>query len=114
MAVAAIRTSTGTLSWLGIGNVEGILLSAPAVKERAPVWLRSIAGTVGLSLPKISPVSLHLAGGDTLIFATDGVERGLSGDLGFNAPPQEMADRILERQGKLTDDVLVLVVRWKG
>lgn len=52
--------------------------------------------------------------GDTLIFATDGVRRDFAATVTGRRPPQEIADGIFARHGKLTDDVLVLVVRYLG
>ena len=50
----------------------------------------------------------------TLIFATDGIRGGFAEGLPTDATPQELADHILARHGKGTDDALVLVARYAG
>jgi hypothetical protein len=52
--------------------------------------------------------------GDTLIFATDGIREGFTEGLALSDPPQQLADRILARYTKGTDDALVLVARHAG
>jgi len=52
--------------------------------------------------------------GDLLILATDGISVGFDRELNGLERPQELADRILARHGKRTDDATVLVARFKG
>ena len=53
--------------------------------------------------------------GDTLIFATDGVGGDFLNEvLPQRDPAQALADYILGRWGKQTDDALVLVARYVG
>ena len=53
--------------------------------------------------------------GDTLILATDGIRSDFLGALlPQGDPPQALADHILARWSKQTDDALVLVVRYLG
>jgi phosphoserine phosphatase RsbX len=47
-------------------------------------------------------------------FATDGIESDYSTSLSPNVPAQALAERILERHGKGTDDALAVVVRYLG
>jgi hypothetical protein len=46
--------------------------------------------------------------------ATDGVRPGFAEGLPLKEPPQQLAERILARDGKGTDDALVLVARVLG
>jgi hypothetical protein len=55
-----------------------------------------------------------LSPGDTLVMATDGVRSGFAADLPLHGSPQALADEILARDGKRTDDALVLVARYLG
>src|SRR5438874_9809995 len=68
----------------------------------------------GSELPRLHPVVLPIAPGDTLIFATDGIREGFAEGLPPEAAPQQLADQILARHGKGTDDALVLVARYLG
>jgi phosphoserine phosphatase RsbX len=103
--------ATGSLTWLGVGNVDGVLLRSGF---GAPEQLLVRSGVVGRRLPSLELSRLTVARGDTLILATDGIDDGFAGDLGvvFAAPPT--AERILAEHGKGTDDALVLVVRYLG
>jgi hypothetical protein len=51
---------------------------------------------------------------DTVVLATDGIRPEFSDDLVPGQEPQAMADQILSRYRKGTDDALVLVVRCLG
>jgi serine/threonine protein phosphatase PrpC len=67
---------------------------------------------VGSELPRLHPETLRVAPGDTLILATDGIREGFAEGLPVEATPQQVADHILARHGKGTDDALVLVARF--
>ena len=71
-------------------------------------------GLVGYQLPALQASLVPIAPGDLLIFATDGIRVGFTQELVPTDPPQLMADHILNRFFKGTDDALVLVVRYLG
>ena len=50
----------------------------------------------------------------TRLTATDGIETDYSASLSPAVPAQRLAERILERHGKGTDDALAVVVRYTG
>jgi len=113
MTVATLRSFEGQLIWLGVGNVEAILLRADRrAKASDRVLLRS--GLVGYQLPRLRASTLPLAPDDLLIFATDGIDAGFNEGLVCSDSPQQLADRILEWHFKGHDDALVLVVRYLG
>lgn len=111
MSLASFQRRDDTMTWLGVGNVEGVLLRADPAAARETILLRG--GVVGYELPQLRGTVVPIAAGDTLIFATDGVRAGF--DVGLNAadPPQRLADQILARRTTGTDDALVLVARYK-
>ncbi len=114
MTVAFLHAQALTLSWLGVGNVEGLLFRAdPAAWPRV---LRPILrpGIVGSQLPELR-VSVHpVAPGDLVVFATDGIGAGFADGWDAGGPPPRIARQILDRHFKGTDDALVLVVRNFG
>lgn len=116
MSLACFRHADPSLTWLGVGNVEGLLVravgTAPAARARKSLVTRG--GIVGSELPRLQPEALPLATGDTLIFATDGIREGFVEGLPTDATPQQQADHILARHRKGTDDALVLVARYRG
>jgi serine phosphatase RsbU (regulator of sigma subunit) len=103
--------ATGSLTWLGVGNVDGVLVRSGV---GAPEQLLVRGGVVGVRLPSLELSRLAVARGDTLIVATDGVDQGFAGDPGITFATPPTAERILADHGKETDDALVLVVRYLG
>jgi len=116
MSVAVFAQPDRSMTWLGVGNVEGLLLYGDgAVRSGSPrASLVTRGGIVGSELPRLHPVVLPITPGDTLIFATDGIREGFAEGLAPEATPQQLADGILARHGKGTDDALVLVARYLG
>jgi serine/threonine protein phosphatase PrpC len=112
MTIASFRRMDGTLTWIGVGNVDAVLIHAHARAARQSILLRG--GVVGYRVPAVRPVTLPIAAGDTLILATDGIRSAFSENLDMRASPAEIAQHVLERHGKNTDDALVLVARWQG
>jgi negative regulator of sigma-B (phosphoserine phosphatase) len=112
MSLASYTASDSTLTWLAVGNVEGVLLrgNARAQDERESLVLRG--GVLGTRLPSLSADSLTVAGGELLILATDGIDSGFAETLVVTDPPQTIADRILAGHRRATDDALVLVARF--
>jgi len=114
VSVALFDRADGSMTWLGVGNVEGVLLYADSGRRRGRERLVTRGGIVGSELPPLRAEVLAVAPGDTLILATDGIRSGFADDLAIDAPPQQLADQILARSGKSTDDALVLVARYLG
>jgi negative regulator of sigma-B (phosphoserine phosphatase) len=116
MSVAVLGRPDRSMTWLGVGNVEGLLLygDGAARSGSARATLVTRGGIVGSELPRLHPVVLPIASGDTLVFATDGIREGFADGLSPEASPQQLADQILARHGKGTDDALVLVARYRG
>jgi negative regulator of sigma-B (phosphoserine phosphatase) len=112
MSVASFDRSQGLVTWLGVGNVQGMLLRRGVASAAAEESLLLRAGVVGVQLPSLRAAALPVSIGDTLIFATDGIHRDFARGLARNHRPQKAADGILARHGKTTDDALVLVVRF--
>lgn len=112
MTLASIDASAHRMSYIGVGNVEGILVRSngrggPPTREG--MMLRG--GVVGYRLPPLRTNHLSVGRGDTLIMATDGIRSGFIEALRPSEPPQQMADRILARFARPNDDALVLVAR---
>jgi hypothetical protein len=71
-------------------------------------------GVVGYRLPPLKVSSVALAPRDWIVLATDGIKSGFSAALDLSLGPRELADDIVLRFAKGSDDALVLVVRCLG
>ena len=114
MSLASFNALDSTMTWLGVGNVEGLLLRADAAADppRENVLLRS--GVVGCQLPALHAAILPVTRGDVLILATDGIRSGFAEDVSLSDPPQRIAEHILARRATGMDDALVVVARYLG
>jgi phosphoserine phosphatase RsbX len=102
---------TGTMQWLGVGNVEAILVRAGSDASEA---IPSRGGTVGYLLPKLLTTTILVTHGDTLVLATDGIRHGFKQEVRTSRTPQEIADEILANWRRETDDCCVIVARYVG
>ena len=115
VSVAAFTARDETMTWLGVGNVEGVLLRTQTTLSPRREVLLVRGGVVGVHLPALAASIVPVTGGDTLVFATDGVRSDFVNEaLPLRDPPQVLADYILARWGTQTDDALVMVVRYLG
>ena len=114
LSLASIDPEHGMMTWLGVGNVQGVLMRADAKKGNVRESLLLRAGVVGSQLPALQATVLPIVRGDTLFFATDGVRSDFSVSLSARENPQRAADRILEQYRSGNDDALVLVSRLTG
>jgi serine/threonine protein phosphatase PrpC len=114
LSIASINALDNQMTWTAVGNVEAILFYADraARPSREVVSVRN--GVVGYQLPALRATVRPLMAGDTLVFATDGINDGFSNDMPLDLSPQASASQILNRFGKDNDDALVLVARWLG
>ena len=114
MTAAWLQPVQGRLTWMGVGNVEGMQLRtgrAPQIPVARPV-IRS--GIVGYHLPSLQPSTTSVLPGDVLAFASDGLNAGFGEALLTDEPPQRLAEQTLERCFKGTDDALLLVAKYLG
>lgn len=116
VALAYLSTSASTLTWLGVGNVEGRLITGDhrTLPPSANASLRLRRGVIGHQLPTIDTATLDIHRGDILILATDGITPGFGEALDVSGSPQRIAERILAKHWTVADDGLVLVLRYLG
>jgi phosphoserine phosphatase RsbX len=112
LGLAYLDPQAATLTWLGVGNVGGILLRADAGSRPARVTLVASAGFIGGETPHPTTRSVPLALGDTVILFSDGVKEMFADSVVLANSPQEIADAAIARHSKGNDDALVLVARY--
>jgi len=114
LSLALFNAQDETMTWLGVGNVEGMLIRADPQAQPPIESLMLRGGVVGGQLPLLSASVISLLRGDTLIFTTDGIQSSFAEALVLPGSAQKSAETILSRYAKETDDALVLVARYLG
>ena len=107
-AVASVlRVEAGLVSFAGIGNVS---LSFAGQRPFSAV---SVPGILGRRVRKVRSFSHSLSPGDRLVLTTDGISSAL--DLAScREEPEALADAVIRRWGKATDDAGCLALCWQG
>jgi phosphoserine phosphatase RsbX len=114
VSLASFSADRGMMTWLGVGNVEGILFRAAPSPQARRESLLLRGGVVGYQLPMLREATLPIAAGDTLVLATDGISSRFYGRSPLGLPLQDYVGQIIARWGKESDDALVLAVRYSG
>src|SRR5207247_8518424 len=97
MSLASLDFAHDIMTWVGVGNVLGVLfrLKNPLGLGQEALLLRP--GVVGAKLPALQASALPISPGDTLIVGTAGVQQ----DFAEHCSPQEslqtLAETILAR-----------------
>jgi serine phosphatase RsbU (regulator of sigma subunit) len=114
LTLASFDGRDETMTWVAVGNVEGVLLRRQSDGTRWKERVLMRGGIAGHRLPPLRTTTLALLPDDLVVFATDGVRDGFEDLIRLDAAPQSAADEVMARCGKATDDALVLVGRWRG
>ncbi|MGH2554584.1 MAG: SpoIIE family protein phosphatase [Actinomycetota bacterium] len=114
MSLASFGRMTHTMSWLAVGNVEGLLFKRDTEWRTVRESLLLRGGVVGYRLPTLLPSVVSVGAGDVLVFATDGIRTGSFDGLRMTNPPAKIAEDIVARFSRGTDDALALVARYRG
>jgi negative regulator of sigma-B (phosphoserine phosphatase) len=114
MSLAIVDIVDDTLTWLGVGNVAGVLRRVDPHATPRHEEMLARGGVVGMHLPVLQASVTAIAAGDVIALATDGVRGGFADALSGREAPARVADRILREHSRGTDDALVLVARYVG
>lgn len=114
MTVAMFREADRLLTWQGVGNVEGRVLWRGPDGRTMRRDLVTHRGVVGGDFKPPRPGTHQLGPATLLILTTDGIERAFPEDLPTGERVQRLADTVLSRHARQTDDALVLVARFLG
>ncbi len=113
ISLASFSFRDGLMTWMGVGNVQGILLRADRDRSDKEEALLLRPGVVGSHLPSLQAAVMPISPGDSLAFATDGVESNFDYSCLRCQPPGRAAESILARYAKGKDDALILVARYR-
>jgi len=112
LSLALFDAVNHTMTWLGVGNVDGFLIHVDPQKNPAYESLTLRSGVVGYQIPFLRPSTIHVGKGDILIFSTDGIRSGFEREVNPEEAPQQIADKIMINYNRKTDDALVMVARY--
>jgi len=113
MNIASFNWNKHTMSWIGIGNVNGLYFH----REKGDIHPTQVtiiqrSGIVGFKLPVLQVTMLPVQFGDTLIFTTDGIRNNYVDDLYLQGSTKQIAEFIAKGYAKNNDDALILVARY--
>jgi phosphoserine phosphatase RsbX len=111
MTLASFNAADSTITWLGVGNVECMLLRAGA-RQAKPATPMLRGGIVGDRLPPLLPATVPVQPGDLLLLATDGIASAFIRDLRYPDDPQRLVHHLFSHYARDTDDALILGVQW--
>jgi negative regulator of sigma-B (phosphoserine phosphatase) len=114
MSLVSFRKQDSSVTWIGVGNVDGILVPANIGDDRRREAIHARGGVVGYQLPPLRAATLLVSRGDTIILTTDGIRSGYSTELASELRPQELAESIVARFASGRDDAHALVARYLG
>jgi anti-sigma regulatory factor (Ser/Thr protein kinase) len=103
-----IDTSTSNLVFVGIGNIEGFILSATGKKN-----LISYGGILGHNIRSPRTFEFPFIAGDTVCLYSDGINaRWNTNDINWNEHPQKIADYLVNQFSRPNDDTTVLIINY--
>lgn len=120
MTLARIDFDTNMLSWTGVGNVTADLVAKAARGIYVRSSARLAAGIVGYRIPEVLPAQVvstqvvSMRTGDLLIITSDGIAGDYLDNIDFAASAEVIAEQILGKHAKETDDAMVLAARHRG
>jgi len=113
MSLVLFSGAARTITWAGVGNVEGLLIRRIGSGVRQDSLLLG-SGVIGDRLPPVRASTITISSGDAVILSTDGIRTGFDERVSLGSAPQQMANAILASHRRHDDDALVLVARYVG
>ncbi|MCA2242146.1 MULTISPECIES: SpoIIE family protein phosphatase [Mycobacterium] len=115
MTLARVDFAANTLEWTGVGNVTADLVAKAPSGIQVRSSARLTGGIVGYRIPEIRPAqAVSIRPGDLLVMSTDGIGEDYLEHLDFSAHAVAIAEEILGKHAKESDDAMVLTARHRG
>jgi negative regulator of sigma-B (phosphoserine phosphatase) len=114
MSAAWFDAQDSSMTWTGVGNVDSVLIRAAKHAQARNEAIATRGGVVGYRLPTLHAERHPVSRGDMLVMATDGIRSTFSTGIVTQFSAQEIAESILARFAKGTDDAHVVVARYLG
>ena len=114
ITLALVTFGDPGLRWLGVGNVAACLVRV-GPGNPTPVGAPLHGGIVGYRLPTgLDAQNSPIQAGDMLLLGTDGLRGDFADDVRPPRAPGQLAEDVLTRSARGTDDALILVARYRG
>jgi hypothetical protein len=115
MTLARVDFGAATLTWTGVGNVAADLVAKAATGIHVRSSARLSAGIVGYRIPEMKPAQVvSIRAGDLIVITSDGIAEDHLEHIDFAASATVIAEEILSKHAKETDDAMVLAARRRG
>lgn len=114
MSVAWFDALDSSMTWVGVGNVDSVLIRALRIGQSRNEAISTRGGVVGYRLPSLRVDRIAVSRGDVLVMATDGIRSTFGSGVNPHAAAQEIAESILAGYAKGNDDAHVVVARYLG
>jgi negative regulator of sigma-B (phosphoserine phosphatase) len=114
LTLVSVNAAANTLSAVGIGNVETVIVRARAEGRSRTESILLRCGVVGYQLPELHASVLPVAVGDVIVFATDGVREDFVDLVSPADTPAQLVDKVVSQKYRGTDDGLVLACKYLG
>lgn len=111
MAVAVLHLDERRMEFLGVGNIEAILLH-----EKTSTQLTSLGGTVGHSMRSVRPFEYPWDGHHTLVMCSDGIRSAWRTETPreiLRAHPDILTETLVKGFSRETDDATAIGIREK-
>lgn len=113
--IALVRVDGPTMSWLGVGNIEAMLVrGVGATTGRTRERLASVGGVVGHVLPTPRETTLPVHRGDLLVLTTDGLRSDAMDAVDPLASPEAVVGHLMTTCRTGRDDALAFAARLDG
>lgn len=115
MTLARVDFAANTITWTGVGNVTANLVAKVPTGIEIRSSARLIGGIVGYRIPEIKPAQVvPMRPGDLIVMSTDGIAEDYLDHIDFSATAVAIAEGLLGKDAKETDDAMVLAARHRG
>lgn len=110
LSLALIDRKNNKLEWVGVGNVEGVLMRSAGPHE----WLSLRSGIVGCRMPNIQSMERPISCGDLLVMFSDGIQNQCLDQVWSHDSATKTAERIMDKRARGTDDAIILIAKYYG
>lgn len=109
MTAVLVRTNEPLIRYLGVGNVQAVVVRGDNRAKRE--WLLIRSGVLGNGIGPLEARTLPVLPGDVVVLATDGVHAAYASSIDPLQTVDRIARAVLDTHATGKDDALVLAAR---